>query len=214
MKDAVSYLKLDLRISKRTLLTMLPILIIVLYLFFGRQMYYYGKGYLLLIQMIFVNTPFIAQGNENLEKLYYIFPAKVSKIVLGRFLYLILWCLCIFFMEIMLILYLFNINEVDNNEIAIMVLSEMVVLVVLFIQYPLSYKIGFDGKKTVLNIMGIVPAVSVIMLPDFLKRELMYLMNSILNNELILLTLGIIFLSILGYLSYLVSWRICIKKEV
>lgn len=214
MRDAVSYLKLDFRLSKRTLLVMLPILIIVLYLFFEREMYYYGKGYFLLIQMFFVNTPFITQGNENIEKLHYIFPAKTSKMVLGRFLYLILWFICIFFVEIMLMVYMSAINEIDNNEIIIMILSEITVLIFLFIQYPLSYKIGFDGKKTILNIIGIVPAVLVIMLPEFLKKELGYYVGFVLNNEFILLGISIFTLMTIGYLSYLVSYKICMKKEM
>lgn len=214
MRDAISYLKLDLRLSKRTLLMMLPILGIVLYLFFERKMYYYGKGYFLLIQMVFVNTPFIAQGNENIEELHYIFPAKISKMVLGRFLYLLLWFICIFSVEIMLMIYMFSINQIDNNEIIIMFLSEITVLIFLFIQYPLSYKIGFDGKKTILNIIGIVPAVLVIMLPEFIKKELGYLLEVILNNEVILSVCSIFIIMIIGYCSYLVSYKICMKKEV
>lgn len=217
---AINYLKLDLRISKRTLLMTIPALIFMGYMFFKQQTYIFGISYLFLIKIIFVNTPFMLQANEGLSQLHYILPTKISKMVLGRFVYLTMWYLVTLFIEVIMIIYLYNINEINNKEIIIMGISEIIVSIILFIQYPVSYKIGFENSKTLLNIICTLPGIIMMSLPsaliksDFLRDKLDSILNFSINNQIILITFSILTLIMLGYISYLVSCKICRRKEV
>ena len=220
MKDSINYLKLDLRISKRNLLMTMPALIFMAYMFFKQQTYTFGIAYLLLIKIIFINTPFMAQANEGLSQLHYTFPTKLSKMVLGRFMYLAMWYLVTLFIEAIMIMYLYNIKEISNKEIIIMAISEIITAIILFIQYPVSYKIGFENSKTLLNIIGTLPGLIIMPLPsilinsNFSQSILDGISNFAINNEIILITVSILILIIIGYISYLISCTICKKKEV
>ena len=220
MKDSINYLKLDLRISKKSLLMTIPALIFMAYMFFKQQTYIFGISYLFLIKIIFINTPFISQANEGLSQLHYIFPAKISKMVLGRFMYLVMWYLVTLFIEVIMIMYLYNINEISNKEIILMAISEIITSIILFIQYPVSYKIGFENSKTLLNVVGILPGLIIMTLPsaliksNFLRNKLDSISNFAINNQIILIAFIILILIILGYISYLVSCGICKRKEV
>ena len=220
MKDCINYLKLDLRISKKSILMIMPVLIFMAYMFLEQQVYIMGISYLFLIKIVFVNTPFMAQANEGLSQLHYIFPTKISKMVLGRFMYLTMWYLITLFIEVIMIMYLYNINEINNKEIIIMGISEIIVSIILFIQYPVSYKIGFENSKILLNIISTLPGIIMMSLPTtlirntFLGDKLDRILNFVVNNENILITASIFILIILGYISYLASCRICKRKEV
>jgi hypothetical protein len=220
MKDCINYLKLDLRISKKSILMIMPVLIFMAYMFLEQQVYIMGISYLFLIKIVFVNTPFMTQANEGLSQLHYIFPTKISKMVLGRFMYLTMWYLVTLFIEVIMIMYLYNINEINNKEIIIMGISEIIVSIILFIQYPVSYKIGFENSKILLNIICTLPGIIMMSLPTtlirntFLGDKLDSILNFVVNNENILITVSIFILIILGYISYLVSCRICKRKEV
>ena len=217
--DAIKYLKLDLRISKRTILMIMPALIFMAYMFLEQQVYIMGISYLFLIKIVFINTPFMAQANEKLSQLYSIFPTKLSKMVLGRFMYLAMWYLVTLFIETIMIMYLHNINEISNKEIIIMAISEIIAAIILFIQYPVSYKIGFENSKILLNIIGTLPGFIMMSLPTaliwntFLDDKLDSILNLAVNNEIFLITFSILILIILGHISYLESCRICKRKE-
>lgn len=220
MGDSINYLKLDFRTSKRSLLLTVPPLIFMAYMFLGKGMHQFGISYLFLIQILFVNTPFMVQGTENLQQFYGILPTKTSKMVLGRFIYLTLWSLIILIVQWILIIYLSNINEINDIDIIIMSLSEIIVLLILFIEYPISYKIGFENGKIVLNLMSIVPACMAIGLPEFLMNNNLLgekvgrYSNFILNNKINMITSCIFILIIAEGISYLISCKICRKKEV
>jgi hypothetical protein len=220
MKDSIKYLKLDLRISKRTLLTLAPALIFMAYMFFKQQVYIFGIAYILLVKIICINTPFMAQANDGLGQLYSIFPTKRSNMVLGRFMYFAMWYLITSFIEVIMIMYLYNINEISNKKIITIALSEIITVIILFIQYPVSYKIGFQNSKTLLNIIGTLPGLIILPLPsilinsNFLQSTLDIISSFVINNDIILITVSILILIMIGYISYLISCRICKKKDV
>ena len=101
-----------------------------------------------------------------------------------------------------------------------MAISEIITSIILFIQYPVSYKIGFENSKTLLNVVGILPGLIIMTLPsaliksNFLRNKLDSISNFAINNQIILIAFSILTLIILGYISYLVSYRICKRKEV
>lgn len=220
MRDAINYLKLDLRISKRTLLLIVPPLIFMSYMFFEKKVYISGICYLVLVKIIFIDTPFIAQGTDKLQQLYNIFPAKISKMVLGRFIYLALWYLIISLLESILIRYLYNISEITSRTIIIMCFSEIIAAIILFIQYPVSYKIGFNDTKIILNLISIIPAMSVMVFPGLLIEGSLFgarldnILSIVKDNMIFFQTISMLILVIAGYLSYCISCSICRNKEV
>lgn len=219
MREAINYLKLDLRISKRTLMLIVPPLIFMAYMFFVKEVYIFGISYLLLIKIIFINTPFIAQGTDKLQQLYDLFPVKTSKMVFGRFIYLALWYFVISLVEGILIMYLYNINEITNRTIIIMCLSEIIIAIILFIQYPVSYKIGFNDSKIILNLISIIPAMIMMVLPGLLIEDKLIggridgILNIIKNNMYFFTAISMMLLIVACYISYLVSCKICRNKE-
>lgn len=214
--DAIKYFKLDLRISRKTLLTIIPALIFIAYMFFEREAYIFGMAYLLLFLVICVITPFIAQGNENLEYLYHTFPTKVSKMVLGRFMYLITWYIVIFSIEGILIMYLSSINETNNVEIITIYFCEMITAIMCFFEYVICYRWGIKSAITS-SILYIIPGLLVFMLPSSLIDNSNFILgqiNFILQNKNLIIVLCTFIIIAIGYISYIISCKICKRKEV
>jgi hypothetical protein len=220
MGDAINYLKLDLRISKRTLRLIIPALIFMSYMFLEQKAYISGICYLLLVKIISINTPFIAQETDKLQQLYTIFPVKTTKMVLGRFIYLALLYLVVSFLEVILIMYLYNINEITSRTIIIMCFSEIITAIVLFIQYPVNYKIDFNDNKMILNLISIIPAMSMMVFPGLLIDGSLFgarldnILSIVKDNINFFTTISIFILIIAGYISYYISCKICKNKEV
>ena len=214
--DAIKYLKFDLRISRKTLLTIIPALIFVAYMFWKKGAYIFGMAYLLLFLVICAITPFSVQGNENLECLYHSFPTKVSKRVFGRFIYLIIGYIVIFSIEGILIMYLSSIDEINNIEIITICLCEMITAIMCFIEYIICYRWGIKSAITS-ALLYIMPGLFVFMLPSFLIDNSNYIdtkINFILQNKNLIIMLCTFIIIAIGYNSYLISCRICKRKEV
>src|SRR5471030_1780392 len=103
---AINYLKLDLRFikGKITISVILPILIGITVVF-ANNIVIFGSGYLLFLLIGLATMPFDSTISENSSKMYGMFPAKVSSMVFGRFMYLILAALSIFAIDGAMILY-------------------------------------------------------------------------------------------------------------
>lgn len=215
MRNSVNYLKFDLRIIKKNvkqyLLALIPFII---FMFFGHA-YIFAISYLFLFLLILAAIPFSIEGNEKSTEMYYMFPTKISSMVFGRFLYLICSTLLIFIVNITIMAYLYNINELQNFEILATCLSGIVSLIICFIQYPLYYKVGIENSKVISIIIYLIPAFIVYMLPNFLKENNLFT-NLIFSNDnsIILILLSLLTVMIIGYISYLISCKICKRKEV
>ena len=215
MRNSVNYLKFDLRIIKKNvkqyLLALIPFII---FMFFGHA-YIFAISYLFLFLLILAAIPFSIEGNEKSTEMYYMFPTKISSMVFGRFLYLICSTLLIFIANITIMAYLYKINEFQNFEILATCLSGIVSLIICFIQYPLYYKVGIENSKVISIIIYLIPAFIVYMLPNFLKENNLFT-NLIFSNDnsIILILLSLLTVMIIGYISYLISCKICKRKEV
>lgn len=196
-------------------------LIFIAYMFFEKEVYIFGVSYLFLIQIAFGNTPFLAQENDDLKELYYSLPSKESKMVLGRFVYLMIWCFIFSFIAIILVKYLYSINEIDQRKIIIMLLCQIIVYIILFIQYPISYKLGLHNRNFLMSMICTLPGIIICSLPTFFIENKSFIIlnldnhiDFIVKNEMILISLSIFALIIIGYVSYLISCKICKLKEV
>ncbi|MBC2441329.1 ABC-2 transporter permease [Clostridium saccharobutylicum] len=217
MKDSINYLKFDLRITKES--TKFQILIIALFyiiFMFFKHDYVFGMSYLFFLLIIFSRIPFSLQGNEKSTEMYYMFPAKISSMVLGRFLYLISYMFLIFTICGINILYLSLQNKISNIEMVVILLSAIISGILCFIQYPIYYKFGSEKAVTFIYFL---PAIGVLALPNFLLEKNIYLGENILqnidfNNIIILIMFGLVILIFIGYISYLSSFKICKKREI
>lgn len=215
MRNSVNYLKFDFRIIlkniKQFLIPLIPFIIFML----SGDSYVLGMSYLFLFIFILSAMPFSIQGNEKSTEMYYMFPAKTSSMVLGRFLYLICSTLIIFIVNGIIMAYLYKINELQSFEILVTCLSGLVSLIICLIQYPLYYKVGIENARIISIIIYFIPASIVFMLQNYvMKNNLFTNLFFSSGNSIILILFSLLIVIIIGYISYLVSCRICKKKEV
>lgn len=216
MKDAISYLKLDLRISKKSLLMTIPAVIFMGFIFWEKKGYMMAMSYLLLILIVCAITPFYNTAYEKLEKVYNVFPTRVSHMVLGRYMYLILWILTVFSVEYITMIYLHNINEIHSREIITMCFCEIVVAMICFVEYALCYKLG-EVNKVIISFLHVIPGMAVfIIYPYLIDHKIIsdMLINFIISSRNMVMVFCAFIVASIGYVSYLISCKICKRKEV
>jgi hypothetical protein len=218
--NAMNYLKFDLRIIKESIkyYVLIPVILCIGFIFIGNS-YSLGIGYLFFFLVIFATIPFSMQGNEKSTEMYYMFPAKISSMVLGRFLYLICSAIIIFMVSEFIIIYLYKISEINDIEVLMLSLSGLVSFITCFIQYPIYYKFGLEKGKILSIIIYLVPAFIIFMLPDILKESKLLIkvketLSFNFDNCIIVIIFCLLSLILIGYISYLISLEICKKKEV
>lgn len=217
MKDVISYLKLDLKISKNTILMVIPVLFFMAYMFFEKKAHTFGMTWLILFVIVCTTTPFSRVSYEHLEQMYHGFPVKISKMVLGRFAYLIMWMLLMFFIESILIIYLSNTGEISYREIVTIGLCEAIAVVFCFLEYIVCYIFMNKNNQTISLLLYTMPALLIFMLSLHLLDNKIISdaqVNLIVNNKSIIVTLVILGVAIIGYISYLISCRICKTKDI
>lgn len=160
--------------------------------------------------VILAAIPFSMQGNEKSTEMYYMFPAKISSMVLGRFIYLICSALAIFVLVSIDIWYLYQVNAIQGIELIAILLSAFVCLIMCFIQYPLYYKLGIQNGRIISLVIYIIPGAIVYALPNIFRKRF----DLSVNNSVILMLICIIIVAIFGIMSYLVSYKICKNKQL
>lgn len=216
MKNYINYLKFDLRISRKSMKYYVLIQSIFCFMFMLFGDYTFGMSYLFFFLIILATIPFSIQGNEKSTEMYYMFPTKVSSMVLGRFLYLICLTLVIFLESGLIMTYLHKINKIEDLQILITCLCGVASMIICFIQYPIYYKVGLEKGRIVSMIIYLVPAFIVFILPRCLMEENLFTNEKLQESQnfIILILFSLLTLIFIGYISYLISCRICKRKEV
>lgn len=221
MNNSINYLKFDLRISQKSMkyYVLIQSIFCFMFIFFGD--YTFGMSYLFFFLIILATTPFSIQGNEKSTEMYYMLPTKVSSMVLGRFLYLICLTFVIFVESGLIMTYLHKINKIGDLQILITCLCGVASMIICFIQYPIYYKVGLEKGRIVSMIIYLVPAFIVFILPRCLMEENLFINEKLqesqkffISNNIILILCILLTLIFIGYISYLISCRICKRKEV
>ena len=165
MKNSINYLKFDFKIAKKSIkyYVLIQSIICCRFIFFGN--YAFGMSYLFFFLVILATIPFSIQGNEKSTEMYYMFPAKTSSMVLGRFLYLICTSLVIFLLSGIIILVLYKVNKIGSLEVVTICLNAIMSLIICLIQYPIYYKLGLEKGKMLSTIIYLVPALIIFLLP-------------------------------------------------
>lgn len=221
MNNVISYFKFDLRLIKESIkfYVLAPAIFCVLFMFSGSV--YMGLSYLFFFLIIFATIPFSAQSNEKSTQMYYMFPCKISEMVCGRFLYLISIAAILLLIDGVMITYLYTTQKLQGFEVIVMSFCGILSLITCFVQYPIYYKFGIEKGKAISMLVYFLPAFLIFGLPSFLIESgnfsienLINSINYIFSNSVELLILGGLILCVIGYLSYLISYKICKAKEI
>lgn len=221
MKRAIDYFKLDLRMIKKKSMTLLITLII----FLGIPLISFSKSFHIELMLCLIGSilfieeiPFFIQDNEmNSEYIYNMFPAKISEMVLGRFLFLISIILIIGLINIFGIVYLYF-GKIENKEtIIIFGIISIILLIMEFIEYAILYKLPKKGTQ----IFNIVLMIFVMLVPGLIGKLIELFSNEkkeainsfIINNGAFIFTAGILILGIVAISSYKISCKICEGKD-
>lgn len=220
--EAVNYFKLDLRTikSSKMIYQLMAILCGCIFMI-SLESYKLGMSYLLLCLIICAAIPFNIQGSENSELLYYIIPSNTNKMVLGRFLYLIILSISIMLINIFLMSYCYRANFMNLNEVLIMCLTSVIAIITCFCQYPIYYKFGIEQGRILSMMIYFIPAFIIFILPSFFNESGLFIieelkrnLNIIFNNKILLIISMIIIVGIIVSITYFISCRICKNKEV
>lgn len=211
MRNSINYLKFDFKIAKKSIkyYVLIQSIICCSFIFLGD--YAFGMSYLFFFLIILATIPFSIQGNEKSTEMYYMFPAKTSSMVLGRFLYLICTSLVIFLLSGIIILVLYKVNKIGSLEVVTICLNAIISLIICLIQYPIFYELGLEKGKMLSTIIYLVPALILFLLPrgnEYIEQKLY------LSNNIVLMLISLLIATLIGYISYLISYRICKEKEI
>jgi hypothetical protein len=215
--NSLSYLKFDLRLTKDTMKYYIIILIAYIALMMFMNSYAFSLRYMFFILVLLARIPFNIQGNEKSLQMYYMFPAKISSMVLGRLLYLILLEATVFIINGIIMIVLYKVNEFNSLKILSICFSGILSMIVCFIQYPLYYKFEYEKGKIVSNLIAFVPAFLILSMPDYLGDVTQNMqLFQYFDMNLILPIIGFIILitMLFGFISYSSSCKICKRKEV
>ncbi|MEQ8153832.1 MAG: ABC-2 transporter permease [Clostridiaceae bacterium] len=211
--NAINYLKLDFRIMRDTIryLALIPAIFIMFSLKSTSLM---GLGYLFFFLMIVAATPFSVESNEKCDRMYYMFPSKLSSMVLGRYLYLISTIAIVWIIDGITMLYLYNIKSISMLEVGIICLTGSLASIACLFQYPIYYKLGMEKGRILSGFLYMVPAFIVFSLPSIIKDScfLTPFVTSI-GNKMFFLLIGVLITIVSGIISYLISCSVCEKKE-
>ncbi len=212
--SSINYLKLDIRLIKGTLRYYIIIPFICI-LFFVNKQYIMAMAYLFFILVILAAVPFSIENNEKCDKMYYMMPSKVSSMVLGRFLYLISAMLILWITVGIATMYLCNVNAMSELQVVLICLSGLLSTIFCFFQYPIYYKIDIQKGNIVAQMLYLVPAFIAFSSPSIISEKYLIIsLKYIMGNKIILPLLIVVIISIVGFLSYLLSLAICTRKEI
>lgn len=222
MSNSINYLKFDFRLIKESLkmYALAPAVFCVIFMFSGKA-YTMSTSYVFFFLIILATVPFSMQANEKSTQMYYMFPSRISDMVRGRFLYLICVAIIIFLIDGALVAYLYMVNKFQSFEVLVMFICGILSLATCFIQYPIYYKFGMEKGKAISIIIYLLPAFVIFSLPSFMIDSNYFiaenLTNSVAfikNNSIEIVLLSGLLLSVIGYISYLISCKICKEKEI
>lgn len=215
--NAINYLKFDLRLTKDSMKYYILILMFILTFMVFQKAYIFGLSYMFFFLVIIAKIPFNFQGNEQSLQMYYMLPSRISSMILGRFLYLISLEVIMFIVNGITMIVLYKANKFSSFEILGICLSGILSMIICFIQYPLYYKFETEKAKIVSSIISFAPAFLVLTLSDYItgnNEKVQLYQNFDVNLILSIIVFAILITILIGYTSYIISCRICKKREL
>lgn len=213
--DAVKYLKLDFAISK----DYFKMFCVVFAFLVGGFILLKSPANALNVLLFFILSvsvlPFMMEAGARCEKMYYVFPAKINSMVLGRYLLLYFMMILVSAIDAIAIIS----DAVEGNEVTYLCITTAVCMIICLIQFPVFYKLGYSGGQLVANIIYLAPCFFILALPIILRKlyddyNMATLTDNVTRNENLLILVCIVLVAATGWVSYKISCGICREKEI
>ena len=216
--QAIKFMKLDLTLLRSwgKFFVIIPVIMLI---FSINMQVAFALNYLFFFLMLISVTPFSYETVENCQKLYYTLPGKISDMVMGRYLFLLLSVAALLAFDTVTISILISMDMIPMIDIIIILMSIVVGVLLCLIQYPVYYKYGYQKGKLSSMLIYMIPAFIVFLLPSVLTEQAtaskaLEVLEFLSTYPIIIAAIVIAIVVLAGWISYSLSVGICKKKEI
>ncbi len=216
--QAIKFMKLDLTLLRSwgKFFVIIPVIMLI---FSINMQIAFALNYLFFFLMLISVTPFSYETVENCQKLYYTLPGKISDMVMGRYLFLLLSVAALLAFDTVTISILSSMDMILLIDIITILMSIVVGVLLCLIQYPVYYKYGYQKGKLSSMLIYMIPAFIVFLLPSVLAEQAtaskaLEVLEFLLTYPIIIAAIVIAIVVLAGWISYSLSVGICKKKEI
>ena len=216
--QAIKFMKLDLTLLRSwgKFFVIIPVIMLI---FSINMQVAFALNYLFFFLMLISVTPFSYETVENCQKLYYTLPGKISDMVMGRYLFLLLSVAALLAFDTVTISILISMDMIPMIDIITILMSIVVGVLLCLIQYPVYYKYGYQKGKLSSMLIYMIPAFIVFLLPSVLTEQAtaskaLEVLEFLSTYPIIIAAIVIAIVVLAGWISYSLSVGICKKKEI
>ena len=216
--QAIKFMKLDLTLLRSwgKFFVIIPVIMLI---FSINMQVAFALNYLFFFLMLISVTPFSYETVENCQKLYYTLPGKISDMVMGRYLFLLLSVAALLAFDTVTISILSSMDMIPLIDIITILMSIVVGVLLCLIQYPVYYKYGYQKGKLSSMLIYMIPAFIVFLLPSVLTEQAtaskaLEVLEFLSTYPIIIAAIVIAIVVLAGWISYSLSVGICKKKEI
>lgn len=172
MSKLISFVRLDFHTIKPYKNSILIIIILGIGMGFGFKSASTLSSYFMMFLMVIMSYPFSIGDKNGLDTLYGTLPLNKKNIVAGRYLFVLmleiifvfLALLCSFALSVVC-----NLEFILSQELLVLCLCSVVFSIVVAIQYPIYFKLGYNKAKFIALIPLLAVFLIVIQLPMLVK---------------------------------------------
>ena len=216
--QAIKFMKLDLTLLRSwgKFFVIIPVIMLI---FSINMQIAFALNYLFFFLMLISVTPFSYETVENCQKLYYTLPGKISDMVMGRYLFLLLSVAALLAFDTVTISILSSMDMIPLIDIITILMSIVVGVLLCLIQYPVYYKYGYQKGKLSSMLIYMIPAFIVFLLPSVLAEQAtaskaLEVLEFLSTYPIIIAAIIIAIVVLAVWISYSLSVGICKKKEI
>ncbi len=216
--QAIKFMKLDLTLLRSwgKFFVIIPVIMLI---FSINMQVAFALNYLFFFLMLISVTPFSYETVENCQKLYYTLPGKISDMVMGRYLFLLLSVVALLAFDTVTISILSSMDMIPLIDIITILMSIVVGVLLCLIQYPVYYKYGYQKGKLSSMLIYMIPAFIVFLLPSVLAEQAtaskaLEVLEFLSTYPIIIAAIIIAIVVLAVWISYSLSVGICKKKEI
>lgn len=216
--QAIKFMKLDLTLLRSwgKFFVIIPVIMLI---FSINMQVAFALNYLFFFLMLISVTPFSYETVENCQKLYYTLPGKISDMVMGRYLFLLLSVAALLAFDTVTISILSSMDMIPLIDIITILMSIVVGVLLCLIQYPVYYKYGYQKGKLSSMLIYMIPAFIVFLLPSVLAEQAtaskaLEVLEFLSTYPIIIAAIIIAIVVLAVWISYSLSVGICKKKEI
>lgn len=217
MNKIFSLLKLDFKLIKQYYIVILFLFLFGLGMSIAMQSKEIISSYILVTLIFTMSYPFISIDKNNINILYGTLAINRKIIVIGRYLFSFALAIC---GGLLSLLFTWIFTIIFNQEFilteTILLISYLFLIYSLFmsIQYPIYFKLGYIKGKSYSLISFVLVLIILLIIPLLIinkgwDKQLSDLVNYPIVTCLLVIIGGLVFQGI----SYLISYKLYLKKE-